>query len=138
MAKKNSLMEYIYVVGMALVVVGFCCPMFSALGVSSNGFKFINFKNSSFVTIGALLIFIGAVAGIGFNFISIKGIDSDTLKFIALIASIVGGVILVIGFTTGGGAYKLLGKGLLKNAAVGFYLVIVGWRVALLGKFISK
>ncbi len=138
MAKKNSLMPYVYAVGMALVVIGFCCPMFSLLGASANGFKFINFKNSSFVTIGALLIFAGAVAGIAFSFVSIKGVDSDMLKLIALIASIVGGVILVIGFTTNGGAYKLLGKGLLKHAAAGFYLVIAGWIVALLGKFISK
>lgn len=139
MAKKNSIMSYAYVVGMTLVVIGFCCPMFSGvLGASSNGFKFINFKNSSFVTIGALLIFVGAVAGITFNFVSIKGMDSGTLKFVALIVSIVGGAILVIGFTTSGGVYKVLGKGLLKHAAAGFYLVIAGWIVALLGKFISK
>lgn len=139
MAKKNSIMSYAYVVGMTLVVIGFCCPMFSGvLGTSSNGFKFINFKNSSFVTIGALLIFVGAVAGIVFNFVSIKGMDSGTLKLIALIVSIVGGAILVIGFTTSGGVYKVLGKALLKHAAAGFYLVIAGWIVALLGKFISK
>lgn len=139
MPKKNSIVQYAYAVGMALVVIGFCCPMFSGvLGASSNGFKFINFKNSSFVTIGALLIFVGAVAGIAFNFVSIKGMDSNTLKFIALIASIAGGAILVIGFSTSGGVYKVLGKGLLKHATAGFYLVIVGWIVALLGKFTSK
>ena len=130
MGKKVSALSYLYLIGMALAVIGFCCPMFSgAFGASSNGFKFINFDNSGFVTIGALLIFVGAVAGILACFVK----PLSGLKLIFLIASIAGGVILVIGFMTNGGIYKAIGKGLLKHAAVGFYLVIAGWIVALIG-----
>ena len=95
---------------MVLAVIGFCCPMFKALGFEANGFKFINFDNSGFVTIGALLIIAGAIAG----------------------------VVLVIGFTTNGGIYKSIGKQFIKHATVGFYLVLAGWVVALVGQFSNK
>ncbi|MCR4580025.1 MAG: hypothetical protein K5681_06745 [Treponema sp.] len=132
MGKKVNLMSYLYCLGMALTVIGFCCPMIKGLfGSSANGFKFINFDNSTFVTIGALLIFVGAVAGVVAQFVpQLKG-----LKLIFLIVSIVGGVILVVGFMTNGGIYKAIGKHLLKNAMIGFYLVIVGWVVACVGYF---
>ena len=135
MGKKVNLLSYLYCCGMALVVIGFCCPMFSgAFGSSANGFKFINFDNSGFVTIGALLIFVGAAAGVVAQFVpQLKG-----LKLIFLIVSVVGGIVLVVGFLTNGGIYKAIGKGLLKHAAVGFYLVIVGWVAACAGYFTSK
>ena len=133
MGKKSSL-PIIYLISMALVVIGFCCPMFSGkiLG-SSNGFNFINFKNSSFVTIGALLVFIGAIAGILGCFIPSLSI----LKMVGLIASVIGGVILVIGFTTNGGIYKAIGKGFIKHAAFGFYMLVAGWVLAIVG-FVTK
>lgn len=135
MGKKVSVLSYLYLIGMALVAIGFCCPMFSgAFNSSANGFKFINFDNSGFVTIGALLIFVGAVAGIVAQFVK----QLSGLKLIFLLVSIVGGIILVVGFTTNGGIYKAIGKGLLKHAAVGFYLVIAGWIVSLCGIFIKK
>ena len=61
MAKKSSL-GILYLVGMALIVLGFCLPMFSGMGINPNGFKFINFKNGGFVSIGALFIIIGGIA----------------------------------------------------------------------------
>lgn len=133
MGKKSSL-PIIYLIGMALVAIGFCCPMFSGkiLG-SSNGFNFINFKNSSFVTIGALLVFVGAIAGILGCFIPSLSI----LKMVGLIVSVIGGVILVIGFTTNGGVYKAIGKGFLKHASFGFYMLIAGWVLAIVG-FVTK
>ncbi len=138
--KKTSLLSWLYVVGMALTVIGFCCPMFSVnfLGLAKaawNGFKFINFKNSSFVTIGALFIIVGAIAGLVLGFVPVK--NAKLLKLCSLCVSVAGGVILVIGFTTNGGIYKALGKGLLKYATYGFYLVIVGWVVSAVGYFLK-
>ncbi|MBR1639875.1 MAG: hypothetical protein IJ688_10865 [Treponema sp.] len=136
MGKKVNIMSWLYCCGMALTVIGFCCPMFKGLfGSSANGFEFIkNIDKGGFVAIGALLIFVGAVAGVVAQFVpQLKG-----LKLIFLLASIVGGVILVVGFLTNGGIYKAIGKGLLKHATVGFYLVIVGWVVACVGYFTSK
>ena len=65
MGKKSSL-PLIYLIGVLLVAIGFCCPLFSGkiLKVTANGFKFINFKNFGWSTIAALMIFCGAVAGV--------------------------------------------------------------------------
>ncbi len=132
MGKKSKSLPYIYLIGMALAVIGFCCPMIKGLfGTSANGFKFINFDNSTFVTIGALLIFIGAVAGLVACFVP----QLSGLKLIFLLASIAGGVILVVGFLTNGGIYKAVGKGLIKKSMFGLWMVVAGWVVALVGYF---
>ena len=129
MGKKVSVMSYLYLIGMALAVIGFCCPMFSGFLGSANGFKFINFDNSGFVTIGALLIFVGAVAGVVSFFVpQLKG-----LKLIFALVALAGAIVLVIGFTTNGGIYKAIGKNILKHATVGFYMVVVGLVLGIVG-----
>ncbi|MBQ0162199.1 MAG: hypothetical protein KBS84_03440 [Treponema sp.] len=128
MAKKTSL-NLIYLIGMALVVIGFCMPMFSGFLGSANGWQFINFKNSGFVTIGALLIIVGGIAGLVACFLP----QMSGMKFLCILLSIIGGVILVIGFTTNGGIYKAIGKGIIKHATFGFYAVIVGWVLGIVG-----
>ena len=129
MGKKVSILSYLYLIGMALVVIGFCCPMFSGFLGSANGFKFINFDNSGFVTIGALLIFAGAVAGIVACFVK----QLSGLKLIFALCVLAGAIVLVIGFTTNGGIYKAIGKNIIKHATVGFYLVVVGIVTAVIG-----
>lgn len=132
--KKVNLLSYLYLIGMAVVAIGFCCPMFKGLfGSTANGFKFINFNNSVFVSIGALLIFIGAIAGIIVKFV--PSLQKNKLDFLCLLVSIAGGVILLVGFTTNGGIYKAIGKAFLKNAVVGFYMIIIGWVAAIVGYF---
>ena len=59
----------------------------------------------------------------------------NKLDFLCLLISIAGGVVLLIGFTTNGGIYKAIGKAFLKNAVVGFYMIIIGWVVAIVGYF---
>lgn len=136
MAKKTGLLNYLYCCGMAITVIGFCCPIIKSkfLGIGANGFKLIDFGESSFVSIGAILIFCGAVAGIISQFVP----QLKSLKLIFLLASVAGGVILVLGFSTGGYVAKFIGKSLLKNISVGFYLVICGWIVACLGYFTGR
>ena len=136
MGKKVNLMSWLYCCGMLITAIGFCCPMIKGLfGSSANGFDFIkNIEDGGFVAIGALLIFVGAVAGIFAQW----GPQLKVLKLIFLLVSIAGGVILVIGFLTNGGIYKAIGKQLLKRALFGFYLVIVGWVVACVGYFSKK
>ena len=133
MAKKSFNLS-IYLIGMAITVVGFCLPMFSGvLGSSKNGFGFINFNNSSFVTIGALLIIIGAIAGV---VVSLLG-KGDQLEWIALAVSVLGGIVLVIGFNDNG-IYKAIGKSLIKHSTVGFWMIVAGWVVAAVGKVLKK
>ena len=133
MGKKVSL-PLIYLIGMALVVIGFCCPMFSGFLGSANGFKFINFDNSGFVTIGALLIFAGAVAGIAACFVK----QLSGLKLIFALCVLAGAIVLVIGFTTNGGIYKAIGKNIIKHATIGFYLVVVGIVAGVTGAVMNK
>ena len=134
MAKKGFNFS-IYLVGMAVTLIGFCMPMFTGVfGSSGNGFKFINFDNSGFVTIGALLIVAGAIAGIVFALLGM----GDQLEWLALALSIAGGVVLVVGFTTNGGLYKAIGKNMIKHATVGFWMIVAGWVVAALGKILKK
>jgi len=133
MGKKVSL-PLIYLIGMALVVIGFCCPMFSGFLGSANGFKFINFDNSGFVTIGALLVIVGGIAGLVACFVpQLKG-----LKLIFAIVALAGAIVLVIGFTTNGGIYKAIGKNILKHATVGFYMVVVGIVAGVCGAVMNK
>ena len=134
MAKKGLNLS-IYLVGMAVTLIGFCMPMFSgALGSSGNGFSFINFDRSGFVTIGALLIAIGAIAGVVFALLGM----GDQLEWLALCLSIAGGIVLVVGFTTNGGIYKAIGKNMIKHATIGFWMIVVGWVVAAIGKILKK
>ena len=136
MGKKVSVLGYLYLIGMALVAIGFCCPMFKGLfGSSANGFDFIkNAKDGSFVAIGAILIFAGAIAGIVANFVpQLKG-----LKLIFAICVLAGAIVLIIGFTTNGGIYKKIGKAFLKNAMFGFYMVVVGIVAGICGAVTNK
>ena len=134
MGKKSSL-PLIYLIGVALVAVGFCLPMFKGALASYNGFKFINFKEFGWVTISALLIFCGAVAGIVFCFVG--GKSASLIKLVCIIVSIVGGVILFIKFNDNF-LTKAIGKGILKHAYIGFYMVIVGWVLGLVGAITNK
>lgn len=126
---KKNVMSSLYLIGMALVVIGFILPMFKGLGQTPNGFKFINFKNSGFCTIGSLLIFVGGVAGVLINFVK-NG--NKNLKLLALALSIVGAIVLIIGFNDNV-VYKAIAKGLLKHAYIGFYCIIAGWVAAIIG-----
>ena len=133
MAKKGFNLS-VYLIGMAVTVIGFCLPMLKISGSNGkNGFGFINFDNSGFVTIGALLIIIGAVAGV---VVALLG-KGDQLEWIALAVSVLGGIILVIGFNDNG-IYKAIGKALVKNSTIGFWMVVAGWVVAAVGKVLKK
>lgn len=135
MGKKSSL-PLIYLCGMALIAIGFFCPMFKGLfGSSANGFDFIkNAKEGGFVAIGSILIIAGAIAGIVACFVpQLKG-----LKLIFAIVALAGAIILIIGFTTNGGIYKAIGKQLLKRAMFGFYMVVVGIVAAVCGAVTNK
>mgnify|MGYP003485452896 CR=1 FL=1 len=139
MAKKGSL-PLIYLIGMALVVVGFICPMFQisffGLGsASSNGFDFINFDNFGFTTIGAIMIFVGAVLGLVFCFVG--GKNADLLKLVFLIVSIVGGILLIIRYNDNW-LTKAIGKGFWKHAYYGTYMILAGWVVGLVGWVTKK
>ena len=133
MAKKGFNVS-LYLIGMAVTLVGFCLPMFKFMGNNSkNGFGFINFNDSGFVTIGALLIVIGAIAGV---VVSLLG-KGDQLEWIAFAVSVAGGVVLFIGFNDNP-VYKFIGKNIIKNSTIGMWMIAAGWIVAAIGKVMKK
>ena len=59
------------------------------------------------------------------------------LQLVALIVSIAGGVVLFIGFNDNV-IYKAIAKGFLKHAYMGFYVVLAGWVVSVVGYLTGK
>ncbi|MBQ7882136.1 MAG: hypothetical protein IJ312_05445 [Treponema sp.] len=119
----KNLGEYLYLLGMLITTIGFCCPMFGSFFGGLNGFRLIR------SSIGALLIFIGAVVGLAYSvlpMLEIKLPSSTLVKKVAIIASIIGGIILIleIGFHPIG-----------IRATYGSYMVVIGWIIALVGNF---
>ena len=138
MGKKSSL-PLIYLIGVLLVAIGFCLPLFQGklLNVTANGFKFIHFdKNFGWSSIAALLIFCGAVVGALFCFIS-AGKSTSLLRLICIIVSIAGGVIFFIKYNDNG-VTRALGKFNLKYMAIGLYMIFAGWVVGLIGAITNK
>lgn len=134
MAKKGSL-PLIYMIGMALVVIGFICPVFDFFIGTLNGFDFINFKDFGTTSIGALLIIIGAVLGLVFCFVG--GKNSGMLKLVGLLVSIAGGVVLIISYS-GDVFSEGIGKFFIEVATYGFYMILAGWIVGVVGYVMKK
>lgn len=137
MAKKSGGFSVIYLIGCALVVAGFICPMFkgAVFGATTNGFDYLNFKNFGTTTIAGLLIFCGAVLGVVIALL--KGKGAKTLKLVCIIASIAGGVLLIVKFNDNA-LTKAVGKGFFKHAYFGFYMICAGWIAGLYGALKSK
>ena len=149
MANNKNLLK-LYLIGMLATVIGFCCPMFKEFfGLSKpNGFSFIDFHNSGFLYIGAILIFFGALAGVIFSLINIKSLG--IFKLLSVCAALVGIILFIIGYVGRLKAEYTLG-GLLSNvvqinyfeefinsALIGFYLVVAGTVLAAVGYATNK
>ncbi|MFA6937557.1 MAG: hypothetical protein WCQ67_04945 [Treponema sp.] len=134
MAKKN-VNNLLYIIGCALVVVGFFTPIFQLKTVfgnlSSSGFGLVKqFNNASdtLALVATLLVFIGAVAGIVCFFISKKSL----WNIVCLAVSILGGLILFANTSD-------LGINFAGNfLSVGFYLIVIGWVVSIVGIILSS
>lgn len=126
MAKKSGL-NLLYLIGLALVVVGSFLPVIRiSLGFLGNiDFTIID----AFRDLGdldswlALLMFVAAIVGIVLCFVNVS--NGSTLKLICVVASIVLGLI----FFARGGFFKEW----FKITGFGFYVIIVGWVVAIIG-----
>lgn len=132
MAKKGSL-PLIYMIGMALVVIGFICPVFDFWLATVNGFDFIDFNNFGTTTIGALLIIVGAVLGLVFCFLK----NGSMMRLVGLLLSIAGGVVLIISYS-GDVFSEGIGKFFIEVATYGFYMILAGWIVGVVGYVMKK
>lgn len=152
MAKKSvKALNFLYLIGMCLTAIGFCCPLFFRKGMggkiiagSMTGFNFINFDNfgkkilgsyaQTWCTLAALMIFAGALLGVLFSFLKLKKIN--LLKLLALAITIVGGVIFIFLYRKTGLGSNITGA-IFKHAFVGLYLIVIGWVAAIVG-YITK
>ena len=137
MSKKSGSLS-LYLIGMALVVIGCFLPLTASkfFGGGSSAFNAI-VDGSGDLKIGSILALGGAIAGIVFCFVSVAG--KLPVKLISLIVSIVGGVYVWLCYMNGGALAKGLFKASLKitgsKPGIGLILICVGWVIALVGYF---
>lgn len=133
MSKKSGNLP-LYLIGMILVAVGFFLPIFKVsigpFSGSTNGFDLVGSGNSM-MKIAALLVFAGAVVGVICSFVDLLG-KGGLLKLLGLVVSVAGG--LYCFFNTSSTAHSIL----FKIVSIGFYLIIAGWILALLGYLAGK
>lgn len=140
MGKKTSILSYLYLIGMALVVIGCFLPLSTHFGGNANGssaFNIILKDGKAVVKIGAILAFVGAVAGVVFCFLKVKKVG--LLKLVSLIVSVAGGVYIF--FNTNDFAKSMMkGVGKITKSApgIGLILIIVGWIAALVGWILNR
>lgn len=143
---KKASINIIYLIGMALVAIGFLLPIFkfNFLGARTiSGFDLVGDGNTA-MKIYTLLIFIGGAAGIVFSLIKIP--NASILKIVALIVSILGFVLVLVNMLNSDGASVIKGLGLGKNVGqqvfksfyIGAYMIIVGWIVSIAGLVTNK
>ena len=126
MSKGKSLPLF-YLIGMLAVVIGSFLPMISVFGIKFtviDAFGSLNTLRS----IMALLMFAAAVVGVVFCFLNSK--NGSLIKTVALFASIICGLI----FFAKAGFFK----DWFNITAVGFYIIIAGWIVAVIGFVTNK
>lgn len=132
MSKKSSKLNLLYLIGMIAVVIGSFLPIITIklgpLGTIDftliKAFGNLDTSSSWF----ALLMFASAVVGLVFCFVGNK--NSEMIKLVALVASVVFGLI----FFANGGFFKSW----FKITGIGFYVIIAGWIVAAVGEVMKK
>ena len=136
MASKKMTMRWIYIAGCALVIIGYLCPIFKAsLGIfgkiSTNGFALVKqFNNAgdTLALIATVMVFAAAICGIILDYCTGKLIGD----VVALAVSVLGGIILFANTSDLG--VKIAGKFI----NIGFYLIVIGWIVALIGIILAS
>lgn len=144
MAKKSPSMNLIYGIGMLLVAIGFCLPIFSGKLIGSHsGWDLVGDGNTT-IKIFTLLIFIGGVVGVVAAFFPIP--QAKLIKIIALAVSIISFIIVIImlcdsktaEFIKAIGAGKKTNEWIFKSLYVGAYMIFVGWVVSITGLVLKK
>ena len=130
MAKKSGILSYLFVIGLALVVIGCFFPLSTTKLFGANGssaFQIITSDSNGILKVGAILTFVGAVCGVVLSFLAVK--NSGLLKLFSLIASVAGGLYVFFNTSSTG---RSIAKATL-NFGPGFYIILAGWIIALIG-----
>lgn len=134
MAKKSTL--NLFLIGMIIVAIGCFLPLTASklFGGGTSAFNAITSDGSGSVKTGAVLALLGAVAGIIFSFVPLKGIP---VKLISLIVTVAGGIYVAANYLNIGGlgksALKVFAKATQTGPGIGLFVIIIGWIIAILG-----
>lgn len=132
MGKKSVKLPLIYLIGTIAVIVGCFCPIITiSLGfLGKIDFTIIDaFKDLKDVDSWlALLMFVAAIIGAVFCFVGGKNVS--LIKLVCIVASIVLGLV----FFARGNFFKEW----FKITGFGFYIIIAGWIVGLVGAITNK
>ncbi|WP_443740429.1 hypothetical protein [Treponema berlinense] len=132
MAKKSSF-NLFYLIGMIAVIVGSFLPIIRiSLGILGKiDFTIVDaFKDlSNLDSWLALLMFVAAAVGVILCFVKVVS-NASMLKTVCLLASIVLGLI----FFARGNFFK----DWFKITGFGFYIILAGWVIGLIGTFVKK
>lgn len=137
MSKKSGSLS-LYLIGMALVVIGCFLPLTASkfFGGGSSAFNAI-VDGSGDLKIGSILALGGAIAGIVFCFVSVAG--KLPVKLISLIVSIAGGVYVLLSYLNlapwAKSFAKIAHKAVGTHIGIGLIVICVGWVIALVGYF---
>ncbi|MCR5725492.1 MAG: hypothetical protein K6G80_10445 [Treponema sp.] len=135
MAKKTSILGYLYLIGMALVVAGCFLPLSSHFGGNLKGVTAVSrIGEGGTLSIGAILALAGAAAGLVLCFIPVK--NAKLLKLCAVLVSVAGGLYVVA--NTNGKALKFAASLTASHFGIGFYVIVIGWVLALAGWVLHK
>lgn len=136
MAKSKGRALNFFLIGMVIVAVGCFLPLVSskAFGSGVSAFDAITSDGSGSLKIGAVLALLGAVAGVVFSFVAVKGVP---VRLISLIVSIAGGIYVLVNYLNAGGLGKSIVKGFAKvtqtGPGIGFFVIVIGWILAIVG-----
>ena len=130
---KMDVFNFVYILGMVVVAVGFCLPIFSASSIfgthSSNGFQIFEkiSENKTMLKVSEIGVFATALIGAILGFVPDKnGLKAlmSFLKLLCLILSVAGGIYFLLNY----------GITITKNfLSTGSYLIAIGWLIALAG-----
>ncbi|MCR4823387.1 MAG: hypothetical protein K5873_11020 [Treponema sp.] len=140
MAKKSVKIS-LYLIGLALVVIGCFLPLTASkfFGGGASAFDAI-VDGSGDLKIGSILALGGAIAGIVFSFVSLG--TKLPVKLISLIVSIVGGIYVLLNYLNlapwAKGLVKFAHKAAGNSIGIGLIVIIIGWVIALVGYFQNK
>ncbi|MBP5251501.1 MAG: hypothetical protein J6Z17_03700 [Treponema sp.] len=124
---KGKNLPLFYLIGMAAVIVGSFLPIISVLGLK---FTVLDAFGSlkTLRSVMALIMFVAAIVGVVFCFLGSK--NGALIKTVALFASIICGVIFFAKAGFFDGWFDVVG--------IGFYVIVAGWIVAVIGFVTNK
>ena len=124
---KGKNLPMLYLIGLLAVVVGSFLPIISIFGLK---FSVLDAFGSlkTLKSIMALIMFVAAIVGVVFCFLSSN--NGALIKTVALFASIICGIIFFAKAGFFDGWFNVVG--------VGFYIIVAGWIVAIIGFVTNK